>query len=85
MPKLLLRQAGLLVTMEGLAEARSCCSIGWTTSANSTVPWWCQPRGVDVSVANVEMVLQDGYLLTLDLGSATERQNQISRQLLPRE
>jgi cytosine/adenosine deaminase-related metal-dependent hydrolase len=43
---------------------------------------FCQPQRVDISIVNGEMVVEDGHLLTLDLGPVIERHNRISRQLL---
>jgi hypothetical protein len=89
MPKLLLRHTDLLETMEGPAEARTLLlhRLDYAGALHDplAVSVFCQPRGVDISIVNVEMVLQDEYLLTLDLGSVTERQDRISRQLLLRE
>ena len=43
---------------------------------------FCHPQGVDVSVINGQVVVEDGHLLTIDLGSAIERHNRISRALV---
>ncbi|MGD8245281.1 MAG: 8-oxoguanine deaminase [Anaerolineae bacterium] len=43
---------------------------------------FCQPQGVDLSVINGELVVEDGQLLTLDLGPVIERHNWISRGLV---
>jgi cytosine/adenosine deaminase-related metal-dependent hydrolase len=43
---------------------------------------FCQPQGVDVSIVNGEIVVDDGHLLTLDLGPVIERHNLISRVLV---
>ena len=43
---------------------------------------FCQPQGVDLSVINGQMVVEDGQLLTVDLGPVIERHNRISRELV---
>jgi cytosine/adenosine deaminase-related metal-dependent hydrolase len=43
---------------------------------------FCQPQSVDISVVNGEIVVEDGHLLTVDLGPVIERHNRISRELV---
>ena len=43
---------------------------------------FCQPQRVDLSVINGRIVVEDGHLLTVDLGSVIERHNRISRALV---
>jgi hypothetical protein len=43
---------------------------------------FCSPQRVDLSVINGKTVVQDGHLLTVDLGPVVERQNRIARQLV---
>jgi cytosine/adenosine deaminase-related metal-dependent hydrolase len=43
---------------------------------------FCQPQKVDLSVVNGEIVVEDGHLLTVDLGPVIERHNRISRELV---
>lgn len=43
---------------------------------------FCHPQRVDLSVINGEVVVEDGHLLTVDLGPVIERHNRISRELL---
>ena len=43
---------------------------------------FCTPQYVDLSVINGKVVVEDGCLLTVDLGPVIERHNQIARQLL---
>jgi cytosine/adenosine deaminase-related metal-dependent hydrolase len=43
---------------------------------------FCQPQAVDVSIVNGEVVVEDGHLLTVDLGPVIERHNRISRELV---
>jgi 8-oxoguanine deaminase len=43
---------------------------------------FCTPQQVDLSVINGKVVVEDGGLLTVDLGSVVERHNQIARELL---
>ncbi len=42
----------------------------------------CAPANVWLSVINGKIVVEDGILLTLDLGPTIERHNQLSRQML---
>jgi 8-oxoguanine deaminase len=43
---------------------------------------FCTPQQVDLSVINGRVVIEDGYLLTVDLGPVIERHNRIARQLM---
>ncbi len=43
---------------------------------------FCNPRQVDLSVINGRVVVEDGHLLTVDLGPVIERHNQIARELV---
>jgi cytosine/adenosine deaminase-related metal-dependent hydrolase len=43
---------------------------------------FCHPQQVDLSVINGRIIVEDGQLLTVDLGSAVERHNRISRGLV---
>jgi cytosine/adenosine deaminase-related metal-dependent hydrolase len=43
---------------------------------------FCAPQTVDLSIINGKVVVQDGQLLTLDLGPHVERHNDISRRLI---
>ncbi|HHN94072.1 MAG TPA: 8-oxoguanine deaminase, partial [Anaerolineae bacterium] len=43
---------------------------------------FCNPRRVDLSVVNGRVVVEDGHLLTVDLGPLVERHNRIARQLV---
>lgn len=43
---------------------------------------FCTPQRVDLSVINGRMVVEDGHLLTVDLGPVIERHNRISRELV---
>jgi 8-oxoguanine deaminase len=43
---------------------------------------FCNPRGVDLSVINGRVVVEDGRLLTVDLGPVIERHNRIARELV---
>jgi 8-oxoguanine deaminase len=45
---------------------------------------FCAPQKVDLSIINGQVVVQDGRLTTLDLGSVVERHNKISRGMLER-
>jgi 8-oxoguanine deaminase len=45
---------------------------------------FCTPQGVDLSVINGKVVVEDGELKTVDLGPVIERHNRISRQMLER-
>ncbi len=43
---------------------------------------FCTPQRVDLSVINGRVVVEDGHLLTVDLGPVIERHNRISRELV---
>ncbi len=43
---------------------------------------FCAPQVVDLSVVNGRVVVEDGQLLTVDLGPVVERHNRISRDLV---
>jgi cytosine/adenosine deaminase-related metal-dependent hydrolase len=43
---------------------------------------FCSPQKVDLSVINGRLIVEDGELLTVDLGPVIERHNRISRELL---
>lgn len=43
---------------------------------------FCQPQGVDLSIINGRIVVEDGHLATLELGPVVERHNRISRELV---
>jgi 8-oxoguanine deaminase len=43
---------------------------------------FCAPQSVDLSVINGRTVVEDGRLLTVDLGPLVERHNRISRNLV---
>jgi len=43
---------------------------------------FCTPQRVDLSVINGQVVVEDGHLLTVDLGPVIERHNRISRELV---
>jgi 8-oxoguanine deaminase len=43
---------------------------------------FCSPQRVDLSVINGRTVVEDGHLLTVDLGPVIERHNRISRELV---
>jgi len=43
---------------------------------------FCHPQGVDLSVINGRVVVEDGQLLTVDLGPVIERHNRMSRELV---
>jgi 8-oxoguanine deaminase len=43
---------------------------------------FCAPQRVDLSVTNGKVVVEDGQLLTIDLGPVIERHNRISRELV---
>ncbi len=45
---------------------------------------FCQPQQIDLSIINGEIVIEDGHLLTIDLGPVIERHNRISRALVAR-
>jgi 8-oxoguanine deaminase len=43
---------------------------------------FCAPQQVDLSVINGRVVVEDGHLLTVDMGPVIERHNRISRDLV---
>jgi len=43
---------------------------------------FCTPQRVDISVINGRVVVEDGHLLTVDLGPVIERHNCIARELV---
>ncbi len=43
---------------------------------------FCTPQPVDLSVINGRVVVDNGHLLTLDLGPVIERHNRIARELV---
>jgi len=43
---------------------------------------FCTPQRVDLSVINGRVVIEDGQLLTVDLGPVIERHNRMSRELV---
>jgi 8-oxoguanine deaminase len=43
---------------------------------------FCTPQQVDLSIINGKVVVEDGGLLTVDLGPVIERHNRIARELL---
>jgi 8-oxoguanine deaminase len=43
---------------------------------------FCTPQQVDLSVINGRVVVEDGHLLTVDLGPVIERHNRIARELV---
>ncbi len=43
---------------------------------------FCTPQRVDLSVINGRVVIEDGHLLTVDLGPVIERHNRIARELV---
>ncbi|MEA3377606.1 MAG: 8-oxoguanine deaminase [Chloroflexota bacterium] len=43
---------------------------------------FCQPQGVDLSIINGELVVEDGRLLRLELEPLIERHNRMSRKLV---
>jgi 8-oxoguanine deaminase len=43
---------------------------------------FCHPQRVDLSVINGEIVVEDGHLLTVELGPVVERHNRISQALV---
>jgi cytosine/adenosine deaminase-related metal-dependent hydrolase len=43
---------------------------------------FCTPQRVDLSVINGRVVVEDGYLLTIDLEPVIERHNRIARELV---
>jgi len=43
---------------------------------------FCAPQQVDLSVINGRVVVEDGHLLTVDVGQVIERHNRISRELV---
>lgn len=42
----------------------------------------CAPQTIDLSVINGEVVVEEGHLTRVDIGSVIERHNEISRQLV---
>jgi cytosine/adenosine deaminase-related metal-dependent hydrolase len=46
--------------------------------------FFCSPQGVDLSVINGKVVVEDGQPVTLDLGPVVERHNEIAQDLLLR-
>ncbi len=43
---------------------------------------FCAPQQVDLSIINGRLIVEDGQLLTVDLGPVIERHNRIARQLV---
>jgi cytosine/adenosine deaminase-related metal-dependent hydrolase len=43
---------------------------------------FCHPQRVDLSIINGEVVVEEGELLTVDLGPVVERHNRISKELV---
>ena len=43
---------------------------------------FCTPQRVDLSIINGRVVVEDGHLLTVDLGPVIERHNRIARELV---
>ena len=43
---------------------------------------FCTPQRVDLSVINGQVVVEDGHLLTVDMGPVIERHNRIARELV---
>jgi cytosine/adenosine deaminase-related metal-dependent hydrolase len=43
---------------------------------------FCTPQRVDLSIINGKVVVEDGNLLTVDLGPLVERHNRIARQMV---
>jgi len=43
---------------------------------------FCTPQRVDLSIINGRVVVEDGHLLTVDLGPVIERHNRIARDLV---
>jgi cytosine/adenosine deaminase-related metal-dependent hydrolase len=43
---------------------------------------FCTPQRVDLSVIQGRMVVEDGRLLTVDLGPVVERHNRIAREMV---
>ena len=43
---------------------------------------FCQPQGIDLSIINGQIVVEDGHLSTLELKPVIERHNSISRDLV---
>ncbi|MCK4315974.1 MAG: 8-oxoguanine deaminase, partial [Anaerolineae bacterium] len=43
---------------------------------------FCTPQRVDLSVINGRVVVEEGHLLTVDLGPVIERHNRIARELV---
>ena len=54
--------------------------------ARCTIRWrrmvFCTPQRVDLSVINGRVVVEDGRLLTVELGPVIERHNRIARELV---
>ena len=46
---------------------------------------FCAPQNVDLAVVNGRVVVEDGQLLTVDLGPVVERHNRLSREMINRE
>jgi cytosine/adenosine deaminase-related metal-dependent hydrolase len=44
--------------------------------------FFCQPGGIDLSVINGQVIVEDGQLQTIELEPVIERQNQIARDLV---
>ncbi len=45
---------------------------------------FCAPQNVDLAVVNGRVVVEDGQLLTVDLGPVVERHNRLSREMIER-
>jgi hypothetical protein len=43
---------------------------------------FCMPQRVDLSIINGRTVVEDGHLLTVDLGPVVERHNRMARDLV---
>jgi cytosine/adenosine deaminase-related metal-dependent hydrolase len=43
---------------------------------------FCAPQVVDLSVINGQVVIEDGHLLTIDMGVVIKQHNRIARELL---
>jgi len=43
---------------------------------------FCTPQRVDLSLINGNVVVEDGRLLTVDLGPVIERHNRLARQIV---
>ena len=46
---------------------------------------FCTPQQVDLSIINGRVIVEDGHLLTVDLGPVIERHNRIARELCFRD